>query len=401
MPAQQDRLPTSIDHAFRTVIAEATKAAVGRSLTGVQGKLESAMEQVAQAETGLKGATAGARDAVKRGRSAIRKLRQLVGAVAFMWVLSKVVGLILTLHDVSRRVDAQTIVSVVSVLVPLAWYWLKTTDVRRVPRRRQWLRDQVCRRHRRRRSRWSGSWSPKLRVFFREHTSIRLVTKTSLISIVVTATSLISILIVYNVIPAHPPSPAAVLNCTTDGLPDLEVVCSTQFSRNSPRGYINFGDECQQQEVDLGDRLSSQANSRQATPVKGIYHKRYKRGGDYRVELKLEGEIANSTAGRTVTVKESATLPKGELDLTGLYWITDGSGATRSLRYRIRQDKFEYNSSNKHTWTIKADHGRKFTNCEFEATTASMNVRYDRDGLELTGDGGPRSLSPSQTIGCS
>ena len=43
--------------------------------------------------------------------------------------------------------------------------------------------------------------------------------------------------------PDPPPPPFAHLVCVTDGLPDLEVVCSTSMSSNFRTGTLFFDDE--------------------------------------------------------------------------------------------------------------------------------------------------------------
>ena len=175
-----------------------------------------------------------------------------------------------------------------------------------------------------------------------------------------------------------PPVPLAVLTCTTDGLPDLEVACTTRLSRNFHTGYIDFGDGSEPAIVEPDFWFASPSASREATHVKSIYHRRYKQAGDYRIELKLEGEVGNDATSKTVTVEESPSLAKGELCLTGLHWAIDESEPTRSRRYRIEQNQFEHDTSNDYTWRIESDQGWKFTKCEFEGATASKNAKYDQ-----------------------
>lgn len=119
MPEQQDQRPTSIDHAVRTVIAEATTAAVGQSIAEVKDKLESATKQAREAAEALVSVTDDAHKAVESGGGAIRRLYQLVWAVALMPVLSAIAGPIVALWQGSR-VDAPTIAGVVGALAPLA-----------------------------------------------------------------------------------------------------------------------------------------------------------------------------------------------------------------------------------------------------------------------------------------
>jgi len=178
-----------------------------------------------------------------------------------------------------------------------------------------------------------------------------------------------------------PPSPLAVLACTTDGLPDLEVVCSTRLSRNFHTGFIDFGDRSDPKTVDPEFWFASPETPREATLAKGIYHKRYMRAGDYRIELKLEGEVNNDSAVELVTVRESPVIEKGELPLTELNWVINENNPTRSLRYHVKQVLFGYNSSSENTWTIKSDQNWKFTKCEFEEITTSRNAVYNNEPL--------------------
>ena len=186
--------------------------------------------------------------------------------------------------------------------------------------------------------------------------------------------------------PPSPPSPLAVLTCTTDGLPDLEVVCSTRLSRNFHTGLIDFGDGSEPERVDPEVWFAGVETSRQAALAKGIYRKQYKRAGDYRIELKLEGEVNNDSAVELVTVRESPLFEKGELVLTDLNWVIDGSDPTRSLRYRVRQVQFGYNPSEDYTWIIKSDQNWKFTACEFAGITTSRNATYDNKPFEISED---------------
>ena len=175
-----------------------------------------------------------------------------------------------------------------------------------------------------------------------------------------------------------PPSPLAVLACTTDGLPDLEVVCSTRLSRNFHTGFIDFGDRSDPKTVDPEFWFASPETPREATLAKGIYHKRYKRAGDYRIELKLEGEVNNDSAVELVTVQESPVIEKGELPLTDLNWVIKQSDPTRSLRYHVKQVLFGYNPSSEYTWTFKSDQNWKITECRFERIITSRNAKYDQ-----------------------
>lgn len=174
------------------------------------------------------------------------------------------------------------------------------------------------------------------------------------------------------------PSPLAELTCTTEGLPDLEVVCSTRLSRNFHTGFIDFGDSSEPERVDPEVWFAGVETSQEATLANGTYHKRYKRAGDYRIELKLEGEINNDSTVTFVTVRESPTIEKGELSLTDLEWVINKSNPTRSLRYHVKQVLFGYNPISEYTWTIKSDQNWKFTECGFERIVTSRNAEYDQ-----------------------
>lgn len=88
MSRPQDGRKISIDEAVETVVAEATGAAMKKAADEVKRKLDSATEAAEQTTEDLEAATADAREAVARGGSAIRRLYQLVWAVAFMPVVS-------------------------------------------------------------------------------------------------------------------------------------------------------------------------------------------------------------------------------------------------------------------------------------------------------------------------
>lgn len=174
--------------------------------------------------------------------------------------------------------------------------------------------------------------------------------------------------LVYQTLP-DPPRPRALLVCTTDGLPDLQVVCDTSRSTNFHRGFIDFGDGSDAEiETDIRPpvpiRFVGQAwkefrdmigiifsqNDKDGEPedeedglpieerfVQGVFHHQYKRAGQYEIRLLLEGDEACDSMSRVLTLKKSDPLAKMQLVIEDLELEFKDDNPTRRFEFRIMQ----------------------------------------------------------------
>ena len=177
-----------------------------------------------------------------------------------------------------------------------------------------------------------------------------------------------------------PPRPRALLVCTTDGLPDLEVVCRTNRSANFHSGYIDFGDgsipteiktaisppvpvrfleqtwqqlkefleQTWQQLKGLAGMDASRKDGSDATKhaegtslkerfVQGVHHHTYKRAGEYEIRLFLEGDEASDSMARVVALQESDSLARTPLIIENLELEFKDGNPIRQFEFRIMQ----------------------------------------------------------------
>lgn len=175
---------------------------------------------------------------------------------------------------------------------------------------------------------------------------------------------------------ADPPHPRALLVCTTDGLPDLEVICSTHLSSGYHTGYLDFDDGSDPTEIETGilppvplrfveqvwkdiivwpwnkvKNCSKSAwnyiqkkkdppgkddsDNNMMDSVQMVYRHRYKRGGEYNISLFLEGDDDADSTVKIVRLQESSSLVKGSLGINHLTLKFKNNDPTRPLEYRI------------------------------------------------------------------
>ena len=198
-----------------------------------------------------------------------------------------------------------------------------------------------------------------------------------------------------------PPAPFAHLDCEADGLPDLEVVCSTRASANFRTGELSFDgdDDPIKIETIVSDppprnwfkrfwgRIWGQDSSETSTvvaPLKEVYHHRYEKADDYEIELIVTNAIdERHSTKETVTVKNSPELEFGELVLTDLVLTRkDYEGPTHSFEYRIDQAQYEnrmfVDTMRRYTRIIKANEGWKLIDCAFDKGLRSRRASYER-----------------------
>lgn len=202
--------------------------------------------------------------------------------------------------------------------------------------------------------------------------------------------------------PDPPPPPFAHLVCATDGLPDLEVVCSTSKSRNFRTGtlFFSYDDRIDIDTIVTGppprnwfkrfwDRISGQDSSDLGTIVaasKVIHRKRYKEPGDYQIDLILSSSTGESDSARaTITVQESPKLNR-ELVLTELLLEKANDDIPiHSFEYRINQAQYEnrffVDTTRKYTRIIQANEGWKLIECAFDKGLRSRRASYERSSM--------------------
>lgn len=191
---------------------------------------------------------------------------------------------------------------------------------------------------------------------------------------------LVSILSLVKQTLPDPPYPRALLVCTTDGLPDLEVVCSIDLSTGYHTGYLDFDDGSDPTAIETNipppmpltffgqvwndliiwplntvinysrsawnhirrvvgisvDQTSKyDSDNNEGYPVQMAYHHRYKRGGEYNIKLFLEGDEDTDSTVKIVRLKKSSSLVKRSLGINNITLKFKDNIPTRSLEYRI------------------------------------------------------------------
>lgn len=167
--------------------------------------------------------------------------------------------------------------------------------------------------------------------------------------------------LVYQTLP-DPPRPRALLVCTTDGLPDLGVVCDTSHSAGFHRGFIDFGDGTDPRRIKtaitppvpmrfLSQTLQTIKNKigsnqpenegdgslKKERFVQETFHHQYKRVGQYEIRLRLEGDQISDSVVQVVTLQESDALAKTSLAIEGLELEFKDDSPTRCFEFRIMQ----------------------------------------------------------------
>ena len=214
-----------------------------------------------------------------------------------------------------------------------------------------------------------------------------------------------------------PPHPRAVLLCTTDGLPDLEVVCNTHLSTKYHTGYIDFGDgsaveiettippsmpvrffdQFCKDVKEFFKELSNYVKDLWLKPatinppevvgsrerfLQQSYHHQYKRGGEYHISLFLEGAENTDSMSKIVTLQKLRSL-SAELVIEDLN--TEFKDVTpkpsRLFKFRIMQmlhSKRPFRTTSEsfaQVWpTVEATKGWVLTNCDFELV---RDLQYD------------------------
>lgn len=202
--------------------------------------------------------------------------------------------------------------------------------------------------------------------------------------------------------PPSPPRPFAHLVCTTDGMPDLEVACSTSKSTNFRAGTIIFeyGDQREIETITeqpptkgvkrLWNRVWHQSETQldsTVTALKETYRKRYEKAGVYNIELILEGAVDGDFAStsRTITVDESPDLRRGAVEIEDLYLYFDNESPTYEFDYRIDQAQHDhrlfFDTTRKYTRTIKANKGWKIIECMLAPSLRYRRAYYERSAM--------------------
>ena len=218
-----------------------------------------------------------------------------------------------------------------------------------------------------------------------------------------------------------PPRPRALLVCTTDGLPDLEVVCRTSRSANFHSGYIDFGDGSSPAEVktaisppvparfleqawmhvksigqSIGQHIKEFAgtdashkddsdpakDSLKERFVQDVHHYAYRRPGEYEIRLFLEGDDASDSMARVVALEKSDSLAGTPLLVENLELEFKDNNPIRRFKFRIMQ-MLRNNSvllSTEHPSpqvlvTNGATKGWKLIECDFNL---SPDLEYDK-----------------------
>ena len=240
----------------------------------------------------------------------------------------------------------------------------------------------------------------------------------------------VSIPIVLHQLP-QPPHPRALLDCTTDGLPDLEVVCSTGISTRFHSGYIDFDDGSMPTKiettssipvptrffdqlwtpfdqlwtlfVDQPKRNNPDTSPEEGLPsankrfLQGIYHHKYKRVGNYRISLFLEGYEGTDSTVKVVTLQKSNPVEK-KLVIEDLTFNFKKENPTRSFEFRIihmlpSKNIIQPNRVS-YTQNIRAPKGWILPddNCDFKLSINLQSddnfdreeIKYDDNGIKFT-----------------
>ena len=234
-----------------------------------------------------------------------------------------------------------------------------------------------------------------------------------------------------------PPHVRAVLVCTTEGLPDLEVVCHTSRSSGFRSGHIDFGDGSDPTEIetnipppealifieqlqkDIKDKIdkcwnhfkgylrqfwkdsdtskSEGDDSLKESFLQVKYHHKYERAGEYTLKLFLEGDESTDTMDKVVTLQESRPLENG-LIIKNLNLIFTDNKPTRSFEFRVMQilrnkrilrrtsesrqvySKTEETGDKERNWVLEATKGWVLTGCTFDL---DPDLQHDKDSERI------------------